>query len=215
MKQTDTTNIKTEEVSPLTVKAPQVKRSLFIARHGETEWNKLKRYQGSMDSALTEVGVAQAKNIVRALEGRSIKMMYSSPLGRALQTARIISQGLGIPCETIECFRELSYGQFEGRSKDEVKAHRFFVEREKDRLHSACPGGESYFEAALRVQQQVDRIVSSPEDALIVGHTGVNRMIRALVTKSSLEDYVKYEQTNNELVEFDFFSNKETVHQLT
>ena len=70
---------------------------VFLARHGETEWNRLGRRQGQLDSPLTADGLRVSRDVVRALAGLGIDGVFTSPLGRAVATARSCAEALGRP----------------------------------------------------------------------------------------------------------------------
>jgi 2,3-bisphosphoglycerate-dependent phosphoglycerate mutase len=118
----------------------------ILLRHGETVWNIEGRYQGHLDSPLTELGLAQARALALRLPRGSIVALYTSDLGRARQTAEIISQRHG--CEVIAHvgLRERHLGLFQGSTRPEAKAG---WPEEYRRLKSgdadyAVPGGESH-----------------------------------------------------------------------
>ena len=70
---------------------------LYLVRHGETDWNRQHRIQGLTDIPLNETGRAQARATGRLLSRRSFDGIYASPLDRAMETARIIADELGLP----------------------------------------------------------------------------------------------------------------------
>jgi probable phosphoglycerate mutase len=72
-----------------------VPERLFLARHGQTTWNLEHRLQGQLDSPLTAEGIAQARTMGERLIGSGVRIVCSSPLGRALRTAVIIAERLG------------------------------------------------------------------------------------------------------------------------
>ncbi|MFT5759077.1 MAG: broad specificity phosphatase PhoE [Alteromonadaceae bacterium] len=69
----------------------------FLSRHGETQWNKIKKLQGQLDSPLTDTGLIQANNIARYLKAQSIDLIVSPPLKRAFDTAKRCQQQLKCP----------------------------------------------------------------------------------------------------------------------
>ncbi len=87
---------------------------LYLLRHGETDWNVEQRIQGVSDIALNEVGVAQAEALACALRGRPIARVYTSPLGRARQTAEVVARGVDAPLESEAGIAELDQGELEG-----------------------------------------------------------------------------------------------------
>jgi 2,3-bisphosphoglycerate-dependent phosphoglycerate mutase len=125
---------------------------VIIVRHGQTQWNLKLIRQGHLDSALTPKGIAQAKALAQRLAHESFSALYSSDLGRAVQTAEMISAVTGHAIVTDTRLRERNLGIFQGLSGDEIQ--RKFPE--EYRLHRTLsvdyviPDGES-------VKQQVQR----------------------------------------------------------
>lgn len=89
----------------------------FLVRHGETEWNRVRRIQGVSDIPLNDTGRAQAAALGDILVGHNFDLIVSSPLSRADETARIIAQRLGMPAPiTVPDLIERNYGEAEGSS---------------------------------------------------------------------------------------------------
>ena len=150
---------------------------VIIIRHGQTHWNLKLIRQGHLDSPLTEKGIAQAKALGERLMRESFTTLYSSDLGRAVQTAQMIAQVTGHKIVTDARLRERHLGIFQGLNGDELREKY----PEEYRLHRTVgpsyviPGGES-------VQQQVARNVDylveiaekhSGETIVVVTHGGV------------------------------------------
>lgn len=92
---------------------------LFLIRHGETDWNVERRYQGHTDTILNPNGQAQAKKLAPILAGQSFDLVFSSDLKRVMQTATFA----GFPETAIikePRMREISFGKFEGLTHAEV-----------------------------------------------------------------------------------------------
>ena len=144
---------------------PQSTRILVI-RHGETVWNAVGRQQGHLDTELSELGVAQAGAIAEALPGAGIDVLYSSDLGRAIQTARIVAQRLGLEVRQEERLRERHLGIMQGLTMEEFSQrhpadYANFRQGDPD---WALPGGES-------IRQRHDRAVAGACD-LAARHVG-------------------------------------------
>src|SRR5437667_6296221 len=126
-----------------------------IVRHGQTEWNLKLVRQGPFDSPLTDKGIAQARALAQRLAQEKFTALYSSDLGRAVQTAQIIANATGHVIITDQRLRERHLGIFQGLSGDEIR-ERF---PEEYRLHRTVgptyviPGCES-------VEQQVARNIA-------------------------------------------------------
>jgi phosphoserine phosphatase len=93
---------------------------IFLARHGETEWNREGRYQGRRESALTELGHAQARALAQALASHPIARVVSSPLSRCVETAQPLASALAVPVETDGRLIEIGHGDWEGRLRSEI-----------------------------------------------------------------------------------------------
>ena len=88
--------------------------NIYYVRHGQTDWNKVKRLQGRTDNPLNEVGIEQAKKTRDLLKNEKIDLIICSPLRRTLETANIINEGRNIKIIKDEGFIERSFGKYEG-----------------------------------------------------------------------------------------------------
>ena len=159
---------------------------IFLVRHGETEFNRQNRFNGRSDSPLTDVGIGEARRQGRALrehnEDAHDLRLVSSPLGRAIHTAELIGEEIGVPPSGIEVdarLTEISFGVWEGLTIDEIRS-RYPGEwdsRHRNMWTYEMPGGESYAMVARRVGAWL-------EDArgrlLVVTHGAVDRVLRGL-----------------------------------
>lgn len=154
---------------------------ILLARHGETDWNSERRWQGHADQPLNEVGREQARELAGTLAGRSIDVVYSSDLVRAHETALIVAERLGLPVEGDAGLREVDVGDWSGRLVAEIEAadpEAFQLWRQG---RKAWNGGESYEEMGARVVGAVLRLAARHpgETVLIVTHGGSIRACRA------------------------------------
>ncbi len=92
-----------------------IERSFYFLRHGETEWNRMRRAQGQIDIPLNETGIAQAMRAAEVVRGLGLKRICASPLSRAFETARHSAEAVGLPIEVVENLRECGLGADEGR----------------------------------------------------------------------------------------------------
>ena len=154
--------------------------TLILVRHGVTAWNPGARFQGQLDTPLSEDGRQQARRLAARLAAapRTIAAVYTSDLQRAPDTARPVAEALGLPLAIDAGLRERGYGAFEGRTFDEIEhdladAWRRWREREPD--FELPGGGESLRRFHLRVQQTLDRLADRHSGAtvLAVTHGGV------------------------------------------
>ncbi|HEY2664731.1 MAG TPA: histidine phosphatase family protein [Candidatus Binataceae bacterium] len=164
--------------------------TLVLVRHGETVGESSIRYHGRTDVALSELGRAQMHAAAGAVRSFRFEHLFSSPLKRAHEGARIIG---GV--DTVECveeFGEIDFGLFEGLTSDEIRKRypQEFARWNSDRLlpHYAYPGGERRSDFRARIQRGVNRMLSawnpdkSGGNALLVAHRGVIRTLVFILT---------------------------------
>jgi broad specificity phosphatase PhoE len=160
---------------------------LWLIRHGETEHNIKRVFQGQLDTPLTATGVRQARLTAVALGGVTFQQLYSSDLRRAYDTARPIAHGQGIPIVGDARLRELHYGVLQGVAYTEfrsvLEAHGA-AEAWGGGVFSldgnAPPGGESLADLVARTTEfvsDVARAASDNDDLAIVTHGGTIRTI--------------------------------------
>ncbi len=123
--------------------------TIVLVRHGETDWNRERRYQGHADTPLNEAGRAQARELAEILRSEDLGAVYTSPLRRASETARIVAGRLGLEARELEPLREIDVGDWQGLTVDEVRTR--FPERADVAWHSGWPNGETHDELAARV----------------------------------------------------------------
>lgn len=136
---------------------------LIVVRHGETDWNRVRRLQGQTDIALNATGIEQAVRLASALANERIAAIHSSDLGRALATAEPVAAGLGLPITRHAALRERHYGVLEGLTYAEIEAHHpEEAERMRGRDVTTCfVDGESQQTFYKRV---VDAMTTIAED---------------------------------------------------
>ena len=96
----------------------------FVLRHGQTDWNLQARLQGSTDIPLNDTGREQARHAGGVLKAHGLTQIVASPLSRALETARIVGEALGLEPSVDARLIERNFGLFEGMTIDEVHQHR-------------------------------------------------------------------------------------------
>lgn len=151
---------------------------ILLARHGETDDNRARRFQGRRDSALNELGREQARALAAEVRGENVAVVYASPLRRAWETAAIVGEALGLEPRADERLVEIDVGDWTGRLQEEV------AETEADVfqtwLHAderfRFPGGESIGEQRARVSAAIADVRARCESpALLVCHGGTIR----------------------------------------
>lgn len=161
---------------------------IYLVRHGQTEFNLARRHHGHSDSSLTELGRAQARRAGAALAARidaNDAVIFSSPLGRALDTARIIADVAAIkePIVIDPDFMEIGMGSAEGMTELEMAARwpgRQAVP-ERDTMSYQSPDGESLHALAKRLDRALRRVVEHvAASRIIVSHGVAGRVVRGL-----------------------------------
>ena len=152
-----------------------------MARHGESDWNRERRWQGHADRPLSPLGLEQASALADAVQTRSIVAVYSSDLRRALDTAEVVAGRLGLTVTALPDLREVDVGSWSGLHLEEVE--RLYPEG-AERWRSGLTGwddGETVDAMAERVVNAVERIAAAHPgaDVLVVAHGGPIRALHA------------------------------------
>jgi broad specificity phosphatase PhoE len=150
----------------------------YLARHGQTEWNVAGRRQGRLDSPLTPLGRVQAERNAVLLAGHGFDAVFSSPLGRAHSTARVLARDS--PVQLLEDLSEVDHGLWSGLTSAEIDAGwpEARKERARDKYAFRFPQGESYADAEVRAGRALAVVrESGAERALVVSHEMVGRML--------------------------------------
>ena len=179
---------------------------LYIVRHGETNWNKLGKLQGSVDTQLNENGIALAEKTAEGMhkEGIVFDKIFSSPYARAFQTARILSKGSRCPIEISEDIREMGFGKYEGVLSRELKTrpeYKRFFQCFVDPAHYQPEGeAESFQQVFERVErfllEKILPLEGQCEKVLVACHGGVLRAFICIINKLPLEDFWTIAQPN-------------------
>lgn len=159
---------------------------LYLLRHGETDWNKEWRLQGSVDIPLNEKGVAQAQDAALRYKDLSFDVVISSPLQRALNTARIIAEPHGLTVQTDDRLREICFGDLEGKSVEEsnrdpvLKTARenFFDHPE---LYAPVGKGESFEDLDKRCRSFLSDLKKNYDDKTVILVSGHGALCKGLV----------------------------------
>jgi len=150
-------------------------------RHGETDWNRNRRFQGQSDVALNETGRAQAAALALTLKDEPLKAIYSSPTTRAIETARAINRYHQASLEQRDGLMEMDLGDFEGlQSKDLMNEQPEFLRKwMEDPATVRMPNGETLHEVQTRAWAVVEEITKTHYEGsvLLCGHNFVNLTI--------------------------------------
>ncbi len=170
--------------------------TLYLVRHGQTEFNLAGRYQGRLDSPLTSLGVEQGRRIGQRLadllpDGADL---VASPLGRAAHTARLIAEAAGLPAPRLDDrLMEVSLGSWDGLTDEDIEAVHPGARDGTDRWswYFASPDGESYGQLAARAGAWLAEAAVSPRPLVAVSHGVTGRVIRGLYAGLDREKALK------------------------
>lgn len=135
---------------------------IVLVRHGQTEWNRIRRVQGHTDVPLNDQGRLQARTLAVELDGEQVDAVYSSDLGRARETAEILAATRGGNVVALPALREKNFGTWEGLTDTEVR------ERFPDAEGTGWGDGETTSEMAERTVAAVEEIAAAHPGGLVV-----------------------------------------------
>jgi alpha-ribazole phosphatase len=158
-----------------------IETRIFLIRHGVAEELRPGAFVGQIDPPLSAAGAAQMEAVAALLARAAVTKVYTSPLARCLQSARIVAGPLRLSPIPHDGLREVALGEWEGLTFPEI-AERFPAEAERMRREPVAfvhPGGESIARMAERAMKAWEEITvrSEGERVAVVGHSGVNRAI--------------------------------------
>ena len=177
--------------------------TIYIVRHGQTEWNLLGKTQGHGNSDLTPKGIEQAELLADSMTKYPIDYIYSSDLGRAYQTAEIIGNKLNIEVEKTEALREMNFGTWEGRIiKDIIEEDPELYKMWRNEPHLAkIPQGETLSQIKERTDAFIKEINEKYDGKhiVLVTHSLCARIMLLSVLDSDVKNIYRINQANTAL----------------
>ena len=177
---------------------------LMLVRHGETEWNVQRRYQGQSDVLLSGLGKQQAELVAKRLTSRGIDAVYASDLKRAWQTAQIIAERNGLDVISEPRLRELKFGILEGLTFDEARErYPEMIDAWLEDFNNTPQGAETIDLFNARIVSLLDDLKGKHDEqvVLLVGHGGSLSEILRVVLGLSPEKRWYLEMENASLSE--------------
>lgn len=192
---------------------------LFLIRHAQTKHNDDHRYQGSTDAPLNETGRLQAEEIAKRLSDKKLEAIYSSNLQRSVQTADFIAKEHKLPINQDERLREISFGDWEGMSYNEIQSQSpdLLEKWINDPSYHSPPNGETLIQLASRVKSAIDEIKSKhtqDETVLLVTHGGVIRTLLCTVLGVELNNHSQFDCATGSLSIVSFYDEYANVRLL-
>ncbi|SOC21087.1 broad-specificity phosphatase PhoE [Ureibacillus xyleni] len=152
---------------------------ICFVRHGETDWNALKKIQGRADIPLNSNGTKQAEDCKKYFKTNQWDVLVTSPLKRASQTAKIINESLNLNIHTMDEFIERNYGDIEGLT---------ISERASLYPNLECPNQESVEEVKERIFNGINQLHQDfpDQNIIVVAHGGVINLILSILSKGEI-----------------------------
>ena len=177
-------------------------RELYFVRHGESLWNLEDKICGATDAPLTEKGHEQAVKTGKVIANSGIQadMILFSPLQRAADTARHISEITGIPARIEPRLIEQNFGIWEGTSPRKSEAFQLA----KQNFICSYGTGESMFRVAQRIYNLLDELKDDEHTYILVAHNGIARFIKSYFQDMGNEEFAAFGVNNCEVCRFSF-----------
>lgn len=176
---------------------------LYFVRHGQTIWNVENKICGATDIALTEEGHRQAVELGEEIRRRGIKAdeILCSPLVRAADTARHISEITGIPLREEPRLTEQNFGKYESTARNGKE-----FQEAKKQFVCGYSGGESMLHLAQRIYNLLDEIREEADHKtyILVAHNGIARVVNSYFFDMTNEEYAGFGVKNCEIRRYDF-----------
>ncbi|MEU9397674.1 histidine phosphatase family protein [Streptomyces sp. NPDC048324] len=154
--------------------------AVYLARHGQTEWNLAGRRQGRLDSPLTDRGVRQVHRNARLTSHEPVDAIFASPLERARTSAEAFAAALGLAVQLLDDLSEVDHGEWSGLTDGEIESGwpDEVAARKRDKYSYRFPGGESYADADSRAGRALASIArAGARRPLLVSHEMIGRML--------------------------------------
>ena len=192
---------------------------VLLIRHGQTSWNKEKKFLGRTDIPLDEEGLSQARRMAMSIADIPLSGLYSSPLARAWQTAEAISSHRTLSIQPIEGLTELDQGELEGHQSSVLQNQYtdFFTRWRDDPTHTRVPGGETLAECHERASQAIHQLLQhhkpGPPVAIVSHRMAIGNLICEAMNVP-LRENLNLEQRNTAINLLGYRAGKLSLHRL-
>jgi probable phosphoglycerate mutase len=158
-----------------------MRTTVWLARHGQTQWAVEDRFNGVADTELTDKGREQARRLAARLRDRPLAAVHCSTLRRTIETARIVAEPHGLAPQPVEALHEIDYGTWDGMLRQQVITDYpdLYTAWVADPAAVAPPGGETGYTALSRSLKALREVIAdhAGQEILIVAHKGINRLL--------------------------------------
>jgi broad specificity phosphatase PhoE len=191
---------------------------LLLAPHAPTQWNAERRYQGHVDTPLSDVGRRQAALLARRLAEEPIDEIHVSDLRRAVETAEAVAAQIPLALRVDPRLRELAFGAWEGLTFEEVcqKFPEMTPSSETNVPRIPPPGGETLIQLADRIGSffaEVKRELSPKRTLLVVAHRGALQVFLSLALGLPPDAWWKFRLEPASLSEINVYSDGTVLHR--
>lgn len=176
-------------------------RPVYFVRHGQTIWNVENKICGATDIALTKLGHQQAIDTGKKIleEGIKADEILYSPLVRAADTARHISEITGIPARMEPRLIEQNFGKWESTARDGLE-----FKKAKEDFCCRYDGGESMLQLAQRIYNLLDELKKEEKIYILVAHNGISRVVQSYFYEMSNAEYAAFGVKNCAVLRYEF-----------
>jgi broad specificity phosphatase PhoE len=188
---------------------------VMLVRHGETDWNRKEVFRGRIDVELNQNGRDQARALAESTRIFQIDAIYSSPLSRSLETAKIIADVHGLDVKVADSFIDLHYGEWQGLEHRKVKEKYpdLYLRWQESPHLVRFPGGESLEDVRERALKELGNIVTGNEGqtVMIVSHRVVSKVMLCSIIGLDNSHFWRLRQDNCCLNIFDCSEDDYTI----
>lgn len=175
--------------------------TLYIVRHGETEWNKENKMQGRLNSNLTNNGISQAMNLAEIIKNEKIDVIYTSPSSRAIQTTNYLNKFLNKQVNLCPSLDELSMGNWEGVTYTEIQKkfpNEWYNFWNDPVSYKALNGGETFENLIERITLGIEDIIceNQNQNILLVSHRITIRFLLSYLLEKHVVDIPDLDSTS-------------------
>jgi broad specificity phosphatase PhoE len=175
--------------------------TVFLLRHGQTAWNKQGRVMGRTQVPLDTDGIQQIQKIAPLIAMLELDGIYTSPLRRAVQTAKVVAHGTNLPIRKSEGLNEITFGDWAGRHFDDLIDDELYRRFIKSPAKTVLPGGETISDVQRRGLSVINEAAQKVPGGrfLLVSHGDVIRAILSHYMKLPLNEYRRLRIDNGSL----------------
>ena len=192
--------------------------TIYLVRHGRTDWNKEQVFRGRADRPLDEVGHEQGRKVADALISKNVQAIYTSPLIRAVDTAKPLADKLGLTMQVMDGLNDMDFGDWQGLPVDEAKEKypSEFSKWVNTPYQARIPGGENLGDIADRAEQALVEICKSPgiERAVVATHRVVVKVLLCRIVKAGEEGFWAFKVDPGSICEVQFDPPKSVVNSV-